>query len=403
MRVLHTSDWHIGAELEGLSRAEEHRHFFSWLAETIRSEEVDVLVVAGDVFHHENPSSSSQQLWYQVVLELSQIRTLRKIVVVGGNHDSAARLEAPRELLSAFRVDVVGGWSAQDRERSLIPVTDDEGVCRLVIAAVPYVSGHRLGVSTLGKDGDAIRAQTIEAFSSLYGSLADEAEARWPGVARIATGHLTCVGSSEDDWQTPIHHVGTIEGLPGSIFGKGYAYVALGHIHRGYPVEGSVARYSGSPIALRFTPSELSERKVVLVDVGGDGSSTTRTVAIPPAREVRQLRGTLDELKALVRSYRSKAPLGAYLDLVAYEVAPVVDAIASLQELATEGVTIVSVRFENPAAVSEEALRQLGVPRLSQLTPERVFQYFFTTKFERDATEGELLAFNEAVEAVSGR
>lgn len=403
MRILHTSDWHIGAELEGNSRADEHRFFFDWLVRTIDAESVDVLVVAGDVFHHENPSSSAQELYYQTVMRLSSIPGLRRIVMVGGNHDSASRLDAPRELLGAFKVSVVGGWSSDERARTLIPVSDDSGEVALVVAAVPYVNGHRLGVSTFGKDADAIRAQTIEAFSGLYGGLRDDAERMWPGVPCVATGHLTCEGATEDDYQTAIHHVGTIAGMPGSIFGDGYAYVALGHIHRSYPIAGSTARYSGSPIGLRFTPSEMSARKVILVDVARDGETSVRSVEPPLARELVQFRGREEELLARLRSYRPAAPQGAFVHLVVHRDTPMADALQTFQTAALDGVRIVSVVFENPEAMKAELLSEQSVPSVQSLTPWNVFEYFFTQKNQRPPSEDERIAFDEAMQSVGQR
>lgn len=399
MRILHTSDWHIGAELEGLSREDEHEFFFDWLVETLQTRAIDVLLIAGDVFHQENPSAAAQQQWYRVLTRLAAIPTLRQIVVIGGNHDSASRLEAPREILAAFKVHVVGGWSSADRERVFVPIAADDGSVSMVVVAVPYVSGHRIGVSTFGKDVEAIRAQTVTAFTDLYTSLAHDAKARWPGAAIVGMGHLTCEGAQDDDYQTPLHHVGTIAGLPGSVFCEDYAYVALGHIHRAYPVSGSRARYSGSPIGLRFTPSEMAARRVVFAELNPQsGECAAKSEEIPRFRELRELRFTESAMEEALKALTPSTPGGALVQLVVLRNSPMPDAQSYYQELAPALVRVVSVRFEDPSAMSLEERFAIAAPAVHEVTPERVFDYFFQKKIGREPLLEERLAFEEALQ-----
>lgn len=401
MRLLHTSDWHIGAELEGISRAEEHEHFFQWLISTIESREIDVLLIAGDVFHQENPSASSQAAWYRVLLELARIPHLKKIIVVGGNHDSASRLNAPRELLGAFKVHVVGGWSEEESELALVPIEGASGQVELVVAAVPYVNGHRLGISTFGKDAEDIRQQTVQKFSALYGSLAERAKQAHPRAVLVGMGHLTCDGSDEADYHTPIHHVGTIQGLPGSIFGHDYSYVALGHIHRAYPVTNSKAWYSGSPLGLRFTRSEMSPRKVVVVDIDpATKEASAKTELYPVWRELKEFRADEKDMVRQLRGYKPEAPGGALVNLVVLRQGVLADAHAKFQAEVAENVRIVSIRFEDPTARTLEEREAIETPAAHQVTPTSVFDYFFAKKFGREPSTAERLAFEEAVQGV---
>ena len=301
MRMLHTSDWHLGATLNDFSREADHRQFLDWLTEVVVERQVELLVVAGDVFDQANPSAESQRLYYSFLRTLEQT-PIRQVVVVGGNHDSASRLDAPAELLTRFKVHVVGGLDAHwetTLERCLCPVHDERGDLAAVIVAAPFVHEWRLGFRNLeGTPGERLETMS-ERFREFYRRLAELGEARAQGAPLIATGHLACLGSDRDDAPAEIHQVGTLGALPGSIFDPRFHYVALGHIHRNYAIEGTAARYSGSPIAMNIKEGR-SPRFVNLVDFTPGGEVAVERLGIPATRPVLALAGTLEEvLKAL--------------------------------------------------------------------------------------------------------
>lgn len=297
MRLLHTSDWHLGSTLEQVSREADHEQFLAWLAEAIKEHVVDVLIIGGDVFDHGNPSAEAQGQYYRFLHTLADT-AVRQVVVVGGNHDSGSRLDAPRELLRHFRVHVVGSLESgqEGRQHCLCPVLDDVGVCRLVVAAVPFTNEWRLGYRGLDGTPEERQAALGEPFRQFYAGLADQAETLWPDVPLVATGHLACVGSAKDDAPQEIHLIGSLGGLPTSIFDPRYAYIALGHIHRAYRIGGTQAWYSGSPIALNVKEGR-SPRTVNLVDLGPDGPKV-QTLAVPDTRMVKELKGTPEEVRA---------------------------------------------------------------------------------------------------------
>ena len=190
MRLLHTSDWHLGARSGSVSRVEDHERFLAWLLDRLAAREIDALVVAGDVFDHPQPSAEAQRQYYRF-LGAAARTGVRDIVVVGGNHDSASRLDAPAEVLASLDVHVVGGLPSP-ASGCLVPLrTRGSEAVAAVCVAVPYVHEYRLGVRTTDPDGNAVRAAFRDAFSALYTSLVDEAARRWPGVPVVATGHLT--------------------------------------------------------------------------------------------------------------------------------------------------------------------------------------------------------------------
>jgi DNA repair protein SbcD/Mre11 len=293
VRILHTSDWHLGISTGPASRAEEQGAFLDWLLDTLKTREIDVLVVAGDLFDSMHPSAEAQALYYRFLARVAGTG-VRDVVVVGGNHDSPSRLDAPRALLKAVAVHVVGGVPATDDrlDRMIAPLRargSDEPAA--VCLAVPYVHEYRLGIRTSDLDLAATRAAFQAAFSDLYRSLADQARARFGDLPLVATGHLTMgLGAKREDYPQEIHQVGTIEGLPTELLDPRIRYAALGHIHRCYPVEGSTAWYSGTP--LPYTLSEMrTARQVLVVQLDGATEATVQRIEVPRSRDLVQLVG----------------------------------------------------------------------------------------------------------------
>lgn len=303
MRILHTSDWHLGASLEGVSRDADHAFILQWMAETIEREKVDVLVIAGDVFDQAHPPAEAQRLYYRFLRDVSA-RGLRKVVIVGGNHDSAARLDAPKEVLDSLSVHVVGGLLADDStwERCLCPIPGANGGIDAVVLAVPFVHEYRLGVRTLLSSETEMLSAFRAAFRGFYEKVTDLAVSRYDGAPVIATGHLTCVGVEKGDCPADIHMVGTIGGLPADIFDPRLQYVALGHIHRSYRVGDSRAYYSGTPLALSLKEAQVA-RGVRLVDLAEPptDAASVRTLEVPSPRDILELAGTPKEVAAALR------------------------------------------------------------------------------------------------------
>ena len=306
MRILHTSDWHLGVSTGPESRVEEQELFLDWLLDTLEGREVDALVVAGDVFDSMHPSAEALGLYYRFLARVGGAG-VRDVVVVGGNHDSASRLDAPRALLEAVHVHVVGGLPATDdrQDRMIAPLrargsNDVAAVC----LAVPYAHEYRLGIRTTDLDRDLTRAAFTEAFSRLYSDVADHAQAQYPGLPLVATGHLTMgFGAKKGDYAQPIHQVGTIDGLPIDILDPRIRYTALGHIHRCYPVAGSRAWYCGTPIPYSLTEMG-SARQVLIVDIEGEAEASVERVEVPQYRELVELIGTPEAVLAALVGLR---------------------------------------------------------------------------------------------------
>jgi exonuclease SbcD len=392
MRILHTSDWHLGADYFQRSRFEEQKAFLKWLLETIEAQKVDVLVVAGDVFDTPQPPAEAQQLYYRFLADLSKIGGIdgspgRTAVIVGGNHDSPSRLDAPREVLSALSAHVVGGYLAErhgelsDPAGALVPVGRGRDV-GLVIAAVPYLSEWRLG-ATSGFDLPAAAQQQAirQAFGDLYTRLADKAAVRFPGVPLVATGHLTCLPkagdkpNNEDAIPMEINRVGTIGALGPDIFDPRFAYVALGHIHRSFAVDPDKrVWYSGTP--LQVSANEPADsRNALLVEIA-DGKARVERLSVPVTRRIVSFSGPVDDVKRKLSSLTWKdRELPPYVIVEALLESPdpgVHDALKkALSRETGKSAELVDIRTKIRTSATASSPKEL--PTADEITPEAAF------------------------------
>ncbi len=415
MRILHTSDWHLGASYYGQSREKEQRAFLDWLVALIEERAVDALVVAGDVFHQASPGAEAQRLYYGFLARLAglggqtQSGGRRKVIVVGGNHDSAQRLDAPRELLGVLDTRVVGGHDAEREAREgselgdatgvLVPLSGGSGEVELVIAAVPYLHDWHLGVRSFDTPEEQQRDALTRAFAEVYSRLADKAERAFPGVPLVATGHLTCLETrgarpTEEDAipeEGGIHRVGTLGAMTPAIFDDRYGYVALGHIHRGFAVGRSGrVRYSGTPVQVSAVENP-DRREVLLVDLSREGLSV-EPVRVPVTRRLLALSGSLPELQAMLASLRvpeSEEP--PYLCVEARLEAPDPGAAQCLREAAKMGPAVpVLAQLSLTTVRSEDAARDAwDVERPEALTPERALELAWQSRHGGQARPSE--------------
>lgn len=287
LRLLHTSDWHLGQTFRDFDRSYEHQCFLDWLLEQLAAEQIDVLLVAGDVFDHANPSAEAQNLLYRFLAAARQRLPHLQSVLIAGNHDSAGRLEAPAPLLTAFGATAIGyarlPQAGLQLERLVIPLYRQDGAIAAWCLAIPFLRpGDPPRVAT---DGDPYPA----GVQLLYRQALELALAqRQTGQAIVALGHCHMASglTSEDSERRLV--IGGAEALPVETFDPAIAYVALGHLHRAQTVAGQEhIRYSGSPLPMSF--SEIHYRHQVLrIDLAGE--TVAAITALPVPRPVALLR-----------------------------------------------------------------------------------------------------------------
>lgn len=257
MKILHSADWHIGQYFFGYDRRQEHIHFFDWLKQTIREQQADVLLVAGDVFDSPNPSAESQKIYYRFLKEAAAQNPHLQIIITAGNHDSAARLEAPNPLLEEMNIHIKGlvkknAEGEIDYQSLFIPLKEN-GKTVAWCMAVPYL-----------RQGDYPTAETYakgvkEMYDTLYTELQKIKE---PDLPVIAMGHLQATGSevSEND-RSERTIIGGLECISPDVFDKKeLVYTALGHLHKAQRVSGREhIRYAGSPLPMSFAEKNYKQ------------------------------------------------------------------------------------------------------------------------------------------------
>ena len=315
MRILHSSDWHLGLSHGSTSMEPDQRRFLDWLLDHMAKAAIDVLIVAGDIFDQYQPPAEAQALLYRF---LARVRAagVAQVILVGGNHDSGARLNAPAPLLADLNITVIGALPADDRSACVVPLRGRSGAVEAVALAVPYVHEHLLGVRTTEGEPIEVRDRFLAAFQALYGRLIDEAQARFPSLPIVATGHLTLAGSRRADYPREIHQVGTIDALPEGLVDPRIQYLALGHIHRSFPLAEGRAWYSGSPLpcAVNEHPSTRQVLEVTL-DPNPAGRAAVRPIKVPAARAFLSLEGDAPALLRQIRGLTWTEPLPPLLFL----------------------------------------------------------------------------------------
>lgn len=292
LRLLHTSDWHLGHTLHGLSREEEHARFLTWLEERVVTDEVDALLITGDTFDTTTPPASAERALFDLLARLRARSPRLQVVIIGGNHDSPARLEAPAELLRALDVRVVASLGRRpgqplDPDRLVLPLRDRAGQVAAWLAAVPFLRPVDLPPRTQDE-----RAATDRAIGDVYREVLSLARARrQPGQALLATGHL-CVRGADPSGESERAILGGHAPLDTDLFPPDLAYVALGHLHKAQPVGGrEQVRYAGSPIPLSLTEADY-RHQVVRLDLEGEAVVRLDTPTIPRTLDVVRLPAT---------------------------------------------------------------------------------------------------------------
>lgn len=418
LRVLHTADWHLGQSLHGISRASEHAAFFSFLENSIAEHEVDVLVVAGDVFDVANPGPGALSAYYGFLARLRERFPDLDIAIVGGNHDSHERLDAPRELLAldAFRVSIVGGLPA-DASRAIIPLRGRDRKIAAWLLAVPFL---RRGDVLLRDEQERLGSHEhlIASYRALYRRLAEEALSRsgrgGRGKSRpalLATGHCYMIGGQVSELSERKIQVGNQHALPLEIFPEEVAYVALGHLHRAQSVLGKEGvRYSGSPIPLSFAEKNY-DHQILLIDFVGSKIEAIKKLYIPRARELISIpeeHRPLPEVLELLRRLPQVRPAGATEDQRPFlEVKIELEAASSRVrhdvEEAVRGawprLLRIDVRYSRPT----ERASTLTAPRLDAVAPERVFEACYLRQRPAPVPEELRALFLELVEEAERR
>lgn len=293
MKLLHTSDWHVGRTLRGMSRADEHRRVLAEIVAAASEHAVDLVLVTGDLFDTAAPSPEAEQIVYRALLDLEA--TGAQVIVLAGNHDSARRLEAVAPLLHRGRVTVRTSWLAPEAG-GVIDVECADGIVAQV-GCLPFISQKNV------LRGDELMGNTAAGLSGEYSAVVRGlvqmlTAAFRPGTVKVVAAHLFAHGATAGGSERTAH-IADGYAVPFDVFPPSLHYVALGHLHRPQAVGGPTVRYAGAPLQLDF--GEAGEAKSVAV-VEAIPSNPARVTLVPlvAGRQLAQIEGSLDQLRSRV-------------------------------------------------------------------------------------------------------
>ncbi len=285
MKILHTSDWHLGHRLHEQSQLTEQALFLDWLLRYIDDSKTDVLLVSGDIFDVGVPSTQAQKLYFDFIRRLYE-SNCHELILTGGNHDAPGTLNAPKELLDAFSVRVVGKATGNVADEVFRVTAGDETI---LVAAVPYLRDQDIRKAVASESAEEINNRYKTALVSHFSEVAAYCESlKTPGMQVIGMGHLFAIGGKTSESEQSIY-VGGLGDIGADDFPGTFDYVALGHLHRAQKVGGrDHIRYSGSPCVLSF--SEAGQyKKVIEIETGA--SLKISEVTVPAFRKVVRIEG----------------------------------------------------------------------------------------------------------------
>ncbi|EJF07758.1 exonuclease SbcD [Thiovulum sp. ES] len=377
MKIIHTSDWHLGQNLIRHSREKEHKEFLSWLLKTLQEKEIELLLISGDIFDTVTPPNSALTLYYDFLSETKKIESLKKVVVVAGNHDSIYNLSAPKQLLENLNIKVVASGENLDDEILHIP---DFGI----VCAVPYL---RDGVLKKFKSGETSSERSTQIQNGLqkhYEELYKKAREISEDLPVIATGHLTTLRGEIGDGERNIY-IGNLDGVPSEIF-KDFDYVALGHLHKCQKVSEKIY-YSGSPIPLTF--KEAKNKQFVMFYNSGE----IEKIEVPRFREIVSISTNLQNLDAELSKLEPESFVEVFiLDEFGEYARNQISDISKNHDL-----HILSERFDYKKVEDENVEKEEKIVNLNTVKHEDIFLELFEKSERKDSL---LQKYREIVEEI---
>ncbi len=313
MKILHTSDWHIGKQLHKYDLSPDLDLFFNWLINYIKTEKIDVLLVSGDIFDQANPSQAAYKQYYDLLKKLINLDC--KIILTGGNHDSPAVLNAPAELLKAFDISVIGGATEEMVDMFVSVEKNNE---KIVVAAIPFLKDRDIRKSVAGETYANKIEQIKSGLRTYFSNVNTHYNDKHASQVFILMGHLYVQGSELSDSERDIQ-IGNQAGVEANMFGEIPHYVALGHIHKPQVIslEQNI-HYCGSPIPLSFSEKEDC-KQINVITVENNTITNVEIVPIPKHRNLVTFEGSLQEVENKLNDYSEETTLTSLAEIIVYE------------------------------------------------------------------------------------
>jgi exonuclease SbcD len=412
MKILHTSDWHIGRTLYEKKRYDEFEQFFIWLLNTLESENIDVLLIAGDIFDTGTPSNKAQELYYKFLCNVNKTKC-QHIVIIGGNHDSASFLNAPQSILKSLNVHVVGAISNNIEDEVFILdilKTPNAGlekitkniltpeISKLIICAVPYLRDKDIRTVNAGESLEDKAQNLIQGIKEHYSAVAELAlkkrdelykkciDKKPAYIPIIGMGHLFAAGGIAGDGVRDLY-VGSLAYVNIEAFPKCFDYVALGHLHIAQSLGGTEhIRYSGSPIPMGFGEAKQI-KKLITIDFPENESEnhiqqelclsaspvkpSINEVSIPNFQMLERISGNLDHITQKIKELKTNHS-NAWLEIEYTGLEIIPDLKAKLDEAILE--SNLEIRRIKNKRISESIIKSnFSQENLKDLNPNEVF------------------------------
>ncbi len=401
LKLLHTSDWHIGCTLCGRKRYEEFEAFLTWLAETIQQNEIDALLVAGDVFDTSAPSNRAQELYYRFLCRVAA-SSCRHVVVVAGNHDSPSFLNAPKELLKALDVHVVGS-STESPEDEVLVLRNEQDAPELIVCAVPYLRDRDIRVAEAGESVEDKERKLIDGIRTHYATVAALAEQKreelGADIPIVGTGHLfTAGGQTVDGDGVRKLYLGSLAHVTAGIFPACFNYLALGHLHIPQEVNGSkTIRYSGSPLPMGF--GEAKQQKSVCQVEFHSTAASVQLIDVPVFQRLERVKGDWDGIRGRILELTATNFQG-WLEVI-YDGTEVIGDLRERLEAAISGSQMEILRIQN-SRIKDRVLGQIHEEEtLDDLNVNDVFERCLAVHDVPEEQRPELLqAYQETVSSL---
>lgn len=351
MKILHTSDWHIGRKLHSKEIDPELDLFFDWLMNQINTHKIDVLIVAGDIFDIAYPSNTILKKYYEVLIKI-QSSCCKNIIITGGNHDSVSTLNAPKEILQYLNIHVIGGATDIIEEQIIEINNKTTKKTELVVCGIPFLRDKDIRKSIAGEsftDRAKAISKGIENYYHKIAKLTNHYKAK--NIPVIATGHLFVSDSDMDDEERELY-IGGLQQIKLKQFPETFDYIALGHIHRPQCIgKKEHIRYSGSPVMMSFNERK-HQKSIVKIELS-ENKRNIETILIPKFRNLIRFKGTFDCVKEQIKSYEQKEQLKTHAEIHIEEEKVIPNLISDVQDY-VEKINKVNIIYQKIRFLNQE-------------------------------------------------
>ncbi len=310
MKILHTSDWHIGRKLYNNELKYDLFLFFDWLIETINNQNIDVLIIAGDVFQIAYPSNESLKIYYNFLMQIND-SFCSHVFIIGGNHDAKSTLDAPKEILQKMNIYVIGG-ADENINNQIFEVKDNDKI-GFVLCAIPYLRDKDIRQSVAGEGHEDRKKKIRDGIANYFQLVADKTEVyKSNNIPIIATGHLFVNDSKSSSDEERELYIGSLQQISANNFPPEFDYIALGHIHRPQKVTDKII-YSGSPLPMSF--SERNQQKSVCIIETVDNKLVINKLDIPKFRNIMLFKGSFLNITNKINSFKDDGKQKAWAEI----------------------------------------------------------------------------------------